>query len=231
MQQHNGEIPLDLWLVGTERAGYRPNAMWNRLERLLKKGYVYRSSGRVGLKPKAHDFFTSLINQEFESNSLIPIPAQIRIVGQVKAGKTSADVLEFDPQNHATILVPNVRDERRTFVYQVVGDSMNTENIFEGDFVIVEEFAHTSAEQPSIGELIVARYLPYHMRNEFEDQQYSEDDYEGPTLKRYYTRQIDSREVIELSWRGGIKGSSEKLMAVDIIPIGRVIGLFRDLRS
>lgn len=226
--QNDGEIPHDAWLAS--EMNLKQTEMWGRLDRLEKKGYVTRDYSRTGLDEKAFKFFSSITNDEKVISPLSTIPAQVRVIGQVKAGRTSPDILEFDQHSHKTIAIPNVKYERQTFAYEVVGNSMISEDIHEGDYVIVEEFLRDIAEKPNIGELIVTRYIPYHMKDQIGIRQFDEDDYLGPTLKRYYTRQIGHQEYIELGWLGGSSGKGEKLNAIDISPIGRVIGLFRDLR-
>ena len=58
---------------------------------------------------------------------------------------------------------------------------MEHENIFEGDYVVVEELFE-GREQPVINEMIVAEYVPLDLKNDESDDEISDDDYMNLTL-------------------------------------------------
>ena len=59
----------------------------------------------------------------------------------------------------------------------------------------------------------------------------ADDDFEGPTLKRYFEKvSADGSIHFELGWTSKAPANGQKIIATHVRPVGRVIGLHRDLK-
>lgn len=128
-----------------------------------------------------------------ESNLLRAL--DIPIYGQVRAGKnTETDdlIVDLSPSGD-TLPIPDIDAGQKVYALEVVGDSMLSEHIVEGDYVIVEQ---VSLMQIKEGDLIVASYLKEKF-NTIDQKSFNyatkiPNNYGGPTLK-YYSRSFSNR--------------------------------------
>ena len=198
-----------------------PSAISNFKTSLKRKGYLTGSS------------VTDLAWQLLDSQNIV-FSTQIPIFGQVKAGRTKPDEVAVIMVNDSepfdidspTIKIPNVDELSDVFALEVVGQSMERERIYEGDFVIVQKFKE--AETPRDGELIVTKYLKLdaeglNIEQLVSDGTISDDDLEGPTVKYYYKRD----EFYRLGWRKDFNASEYTIKASYVDPIGRVVGVYQ----
>lgn len=210
-------IPNNNWLA--EQLHIQPNGVSNHKNRLKDKGYLENDS----LTKKALNALTE---------SRFVLPTQIPVYGQVKAGRVRQDEIVVDIQLDGsfldTITIPPLVDTSEVFALKVVGESMEDENIFSGDHVIVQRFKES--ETPKQGELIVTHYL--HIENEeFIDPdslglgEIPEEYLEGPTVKYFYKK--DGK--IRLSHRKDVGKSKYTIETRFYKAIGRVIGVYRDI--
>jgi len=93
---------------------------------------------------------------------------------------------------------------------------MVQEGILEGDYVIVEK--QDSLWWPDPQDMIVAMYLP---------ESAIDTEYVGPVLKIYLKR--DGERGCELGWRKANEVNIFKIKARDLQPIGKVIGVYREI--
>ena len=199
----------------------------NRKTALKNKGYL---DGQSNLTDKAWEFL--------KKNTTIS--TDIPILGQVKAGRTKSNEIFVDMVNDGypfdlnvpTLKIPDTGIDTDVFALEVIGQSMENELIFEGDYVIVQKFSETEPT-PKQGELIVTKYLPFYDETEFDlqelvDSGISEDDLEGPTVKYYYERD----GIYRLSWRKGFDDSEYTIVTkYPPLLIGRVIGVYRSIKQ
>jgi hypothetical protein len=190
--------PDNQWLA--EELGICPGGVVNLKHSLKTKGLLDSRFKKAVLTESAKQLLDSL--------SVIN-PTKVIVVGQVKAGRTRPDQIEVVMRDISfpvdadspSITIPQVEKPGAVFALEVVGQSMESENIFEGDYVIVQSFL--DSEKPRPGELIIAQYLPicdeeYVNLEEVAAGGDIPDDYlEGPTVKYYYEKEGFYR----LSWR------------------------------
>jgi SOS-response transcriptional repressor LexA len=199
----------------------------NRKKTLKEKGYL-----------NEHSALTEKAWQYLKRNG-ITISTEIPILGQVKAGRARPDEVYVELADNSrlvdidgpTLKIPHLETQGEVFALEVIGQSMENEHIFEGDYVIVQRFNQTEPT-PKQGELIVTKYLPFYDETEINlqelvDSGISEDDLEGPTVKFYYEKDGFYR----LSWRKGFD-TSEYTIVTKYPPliIGRVIGVYRPIK-
>lgn len=217
--------PDTTWLKEQLHLGAKSSSAITRAKNsLTKKGYLdSRFSGPV----------LSEDGKQLIESHPITIQSKVPILGTVKAGRIrNDDVLVeindqdiYDEVNVQSIYIPKTPSDHRIFALSVIGDSMEQEKIYEGDFVFVEDFG---GRRPKQNELIVTNYLSAEFEYLLEsDNQFEplEDMMVGPTLK-YYNEQPDH---IRLGWRRdfNLADSSNLIITKYIRPIGRVIGMYR----
>lgn len=223
----NGEPPVSLWL--SEHSGFSRSHVGNVIDRLLKKNLVERVGRRITLTQMAIDYLDRLTEIGKNVNPLSILPAVIRVRGQVKAGETQGneleiDLLQDDEMGSRFITVPEVNSQKRTYALEVKGNSMEHEQIFEGDFVIVEEFG--PVEWPRPNELIVTHYVPFYMEVYDFNEQLSDPVFFGPTLKYYHEK--TEQGYFKLGWRNDPKNiNTQAITATRLKPVGRVKGVYK----
>ena len=175
----NGELPTPGQIV--DEFGEKLNYLLNVVKRLEKKGLIERQGNLIGITIKAEQFFSGAL-KPLRPNSVAP--TQIQVLGTVKAGKTTPDELEVNMNgSDELILLPNTKIEKNCYALKVIGRSLEHEGIFEGDYVIVEEFIN-GFEWPNQGDLIVAKYFPLKYEKE-ETSEIPESEYMDLTIKVY----------------------------------------------
>ena len=214
-----------------ERLSIGTSHVSNLLRSLLRKKFIERKGGsRVALTPDGTKYALSVM-QAFSSSGLPLMPVNIWLRGQVKAGKTKQEdlIVDLAPYSSSsdTISLPNTKPGTQIFALEVVGVSMAQEGIKPCDYVLLREMS--PGEKPREGDLIVAKYLPYYFL-ELGQEEVSEDDFCGPTLKYYFTKYQEGREVYVLSSTKGWLQEGKYFLALDIRFIGIVIGVYRDIQ-
>ena len=216
----------DCWLW--EESHVTQSAISNYILKLQQNNFLEKWPDKtLVLTDKARRFLT---NRPLEPNAtrLSPVTAaQLRIRGQVMAGQaTQEDLLidldEYGEDGSPTLTVPEVRQGKNCYVLQVVGSSMVHEGIFDGDYVIVEEFM--GFETPRENQLIVTYYMLF-QKNDPERLFHEE---QGPTLK--YMREVEEQsgdKYYRLGWKKDAETSEYKIRAAQIRPVGKVIGVYR----
>jgi len=142
----------------------------------------------------------------------------IEIAGKVMAGTG-------DVEKYMTIL-----DESQIYRFEVVGNSMEHEGVYEGDFVIVK----ASSEMPVEGDTIVAEYLPADKEEE-EKKTASDvhiigpmpdigDELSGPTVKIFHEKVGDDKFYL-LGWKKSVRGHTPILIK-HMNSIGRVLTIY-----
>ena len=198
--------------------------------RLEKKKLSKRVNDRVQATVNAVAYFQGN-GRPIRANGVIP--ASIRVRGTVRAGRTSLSDLDVSVGSdiEGPIFVPNTQLERNTYALKVLGNSMEHENIFEGDYVVVEELFE-GREQPVINEMIVAEYVPLDLKNDESDDEISDDDYMNLTLKIVKAKEPKSGEyVYYLGWGKDNESNPNVIPVQKLRNVRRVIGVYRNLRK
>jgi hypothetical protein len=127
------------------------------------------------------------------------------------------------------ILLPETKRDKNSYALKVVGKSMEYEGIFDSDFVIVEEYS--GIDWPKQGDLIVAKYYPLENEKENPAEDISESEYMDLTLKVYSEQTYSNKRVYRLGWKKNNQSNPYIILASRLIPKGRVIGIYRNLRT
>ncbi len=218
----------------TNEFGIFPDSQWfedrlfigsqgvtNIKRRLKRKGYLEISDyGETVLSDSALAFVSQRQTRAERS------PVEIITPGQVSAGDRSAGELRVnasDISDYITDTIPVIGMEyvdKPVVAYEVVGNSMEEEEIFPGNYVIVEVNPNKAYDTNRI---IVTKYLG------MDDDSSS---LKGPTLKANKGRGKDprGRPCHVLGWTGkNYKHNPYTIYARHIEPIGVVIGVFSPL--
>ncbi|MBX3059565.1 MAG: hypothetical protein KF770_24200 [Anaerolineae bacterium] len=220
----HGELPIPGQLMDDfgEKLGY----LLTVAKRLERKGFVEKQGNLIGTTKKAEQYFSGAL-KPIRPNSVAP--TQIQVLGTVRAGRTTPDELEVEIHGSGDlVLLPNTKIERNCYALEVIGKSMEHEGIFEGDFVIVEEFIN-GIEWPSQGDLVVAKYFLLEDEKE-EITEIPEADFMDLTLKVYSEQMQNGKKVYRLGWRRDNRSNPYVIIASRLIPKGKVIGVYRNLR-
>jgi len=221
----NGELPVSGQLI--DEFGEKINYLLNVIKRLEKKGFVEKQGNLIGITKKAEEYFSGVF-KPIRPNSVTP--AQVQVVGTVRAGKTTPDELEVDMNGSGELLLlPNTKLEKNSYALKVTGKSMEHEGIFDGDFVIVEEYS--GIDWLSQGDLIVAKYFPLDDEDDNPAVEISESDYMDLTLKIYNEQNVNNKKIFRLGWKKDNQSNPYIILASRLIPKGKVIGIYRDLRT
>jgi SOS-response transcriptional repressor LexA len=221
----HGELPIPGQLV--DDFGFSLSYLLNVVKRLEFKGFVEKQGNLLGISKKAERFFSGLL-KPVRPNSVAP--TQIQVLGSVKAGKTTIDELEVDLyKTGELVLLPDTKLEKNSYALKVVGRSMEHEGIYDGDFVIVEEF--NGRDWPKLGDLIVAKYYLLENENENSIDEIPEADYMDLTLKIYSEQIQNNKKIFRLGWKKGNLSNPYVILASRLIPKGKVIGIYRNLRA
>ncbi len=227
-QNGNSLSPFPEELV--EEFGFDLKYVLTLIGRLEKKKLAKRVNGRVSATVNAEAHFRGG-SKPSRANSVIPTAVRVR--GTVRAGPTSSSDLDVSIGNdiESPIFVPNTQLERNTYALKVIGNSMEHENIFEGDYVIVEELFE-GQEQPLLGEIIVAEYVPLDSEKDNSRNDLLDDDFMGLTLKIVKVKENKSGEnVYYLGWQKGNESNPNIIPVRRLRSVRRVIGVYRNLRK
>lgn len=232
ISENEGDLPLPGSIIGD--TSFSTNHLSNILRSLEnEKGYIDRTDGRLSLTDKAFQYFSRLSERGKSVHPFSILPVSIQITGQVKAGNTEADVLVvYGNTSDKFIPIPNVNSDRKVYALEVIGNSMEHERIYEGDYVIIEEFSTANKNIPNPNELAVFMYVPLYMELENPTAKITDVDYVGPTLK--YCKEMKEEKYYRLSWKSGLDSKTENLSiikAARIRPVGKVIGIYRPFKE
>jgi len=219
------------WLQ--QQLGVGKSGVSDLKRQLILKRYLKKDRNNFLLTDQALASLRTLSNRASQLNIT---PSQLPLRGMVKGGRAAQGEIEIDlkdfvDENASTIPIPFIQSMENVFALQVVGSSMEHENIYQNDYVIVEGF--TENEWPKQGELIITKYLAP------KDELYVEgatpssasqgsvpdDVLEGPTVKFYFDK-ADEERPYRLSWRKDVYQSPYTIVTKYIVPIGRVIGVY-----
>lgn len=232
ISENEGDLPLPGSIIGD--TSFSTNHLSNILRSLEAKGYIERTDGRLSLTEKAFQYFSRLSQRGKSIRPFSVLPVSIQVNGQVKAGNTENDVLVvYENSSGKFIPVPDVNLERKVYALEVVGNSMEHEKIYEGDYVIVEEYSPSNKNIPNSNELAIFMYLPLYMALENPTANFTDTDFLGPTLK-YCVQINDEKKYYRLSWKSGLDSKTESptvIKAARIRPIGKVIGVYRPIKK
>lgn len=234
VQKHineNGKAPSNTWL--SDELHISKSGVSNLKRKLKEKGFLDNMLKESKLTQKAQNLIESLVGR-----IAIATPITIPLVGNVKAGRTKHDEIVVtlpsiedlnlsDITQYRTISIPT-QNERVIFALEVIGRSMEHENIFDGDIVLVQPI--NINETITDGELIIAMYLPPYNENEFEEGSSGNipiEYFEGPTIKYFYTN--PKTKQARLSWRKSHDLSEYTTITKEVRPIGKVIGIYREI--
>jgi SOS-response transcriptional repressor LexA len=226
--EHGSDLPVGRRWV-EDRMGIEKSSLSGLKTRLVHKGYLHEDRYNFALTDKAREYLTRA-DSAINIRGLTPI--HLPLLGQVKAGRTKQDEIRVDLHNltdkdSATIPIPYLASETDAFILEVTGQSMEHEGIREGDYVIVQPYA--SPYGPKQGDLIVTKYLPLINEADVEEIGTILDDLlEGPTIK-YYAEIAGEARPIRLSWRRDVDRSPYTIATKYVIPIGKVVGVYRAL--
>jgi SOS-response transcriptional repressor LexA len=203
--------------------------------RLKKKGYLQRQRGNPIPTNKAEQYFNSTYEVTRPHNI---VPTQVVVAGTVQAGgNVKPDELEVNitdeyDDSSRVIIIPATHLDKKTYALEVVGYSMEHEGIREGDYVIVEEYDITE-RGISPGDMIVTKYYPLDMeQQEGTNDDVLEADYFGLTLKIVMeTKTINGRQSYRLGWKKDNRSNPYLIWASRLIPKGKVIGVYRNLKG
>lgn len=218
------------WLERQRKSAHRN--ILTVIARLEKKKYVERKGSRVHPITKTIDYYDSLYETTSAISAHAFLPARVKLRGYVTAGRTDINDLDINLSTDAlgSIPVPNAKPETLTYALKVKGSSMEHEGIYEGDYIIVEEFK--PSEWPKDGEMIVTRYVEMPL----DGQSFSEVDIDrgaisGHTLKIYQEVYENGKRYHRLSWKKEHNSNPYLIKAAHIEPVGRVIGIYRSYRE
>ena len=231
ISENEGDLPLPGSIIAD--TPFSTNHLSNISRSLEEKGYIERTDGRLSLTEKAFEYFSRLSERGKSIRPFSILPVSIQVHGQVKAGPTEADILVvYEISSGKFIPVPDVNPERKVYALEVIGSSMEHEKIYEGDYVIIEEFSPSNQSIPNPDELAVFMYVPLYVVLENPNVQITDSDYVGPTLK--YCKEMKTEKYYRLGWKSGLDSKTEKpttIKAARIRPVGKVIGIYRPFKE
>ncbi len=206
---------------------------------LREKGYLDGKHGNEKLTGKAIQYLTDSRNipgYKIVLNTFIPL------AGEVSAGRATKfdDLAVFlDDQGEATeeIAIPNLAttsSDKRVVALRVRGISMESAGILDGDFVIVELKDKNELLGVRESQIIVTDYLSEEDESAVEEELTDLDNLPliGYTLKVYRGISSDKsgKKVYKLGrLRDYGKPNPHEIKTRVIRPIGRVIGVYRDI--
>lgn len=221
--RENGRFPSNFWIG--QQLKLNSSGISNLKHDLKEKGYIQENFGIVSFTEKASEYLASLRN-----DLKVVIPLQIPVLGKVQAGPKKQDEMAVVMLNSIddapTITVPYSDINSTIFALQVEGQSMEREHIFDGDYVIVEEFGIN--EGPKQNEMIVTMYLPPDVEPY---EEWNDEWLDGPTVKFYFSTEEGGELVYRLSSLKDIRRNPYTIKTRYIRPVGRVIGVYRTVKS
>lgn len=216
-----GDFPTNSWLG--QQLHLNDNGICNLKHSLKEKAFIHKERGVDVLTEKALRYLDSRQN-----DSGIAIPLRVRVLGKVQAGPKEQDqmrVVMLDSVDDApTITIPHTGAESIIYALQVIGQSMEHEHVFDGDYVIVEKF--DGSRGPKQNEMIVTMYLPPNVEP---NEDWNDDWLDGPTVKFYFEMEEDGKKIYRLSWLRDIIASPYTIKTKYVKPVGRVIGVYREI--
>jgi SOS-response transcriptional repressor LexA len=166
-----------------------------------------------------------------KSNPLSEGYFDISLFGVVKAGLGSRldDLAVYSGDE--TISIPHITsDPSKVFALRVDGESMVHEDIFPGDYIVIEKASLIELQE---GDLVVVRYLPESFNKKTREQidiaRQDIHNFEGPTLKYYSKQKRGSGEAMHrLSWKTDPQNSPFAIYTRYIEPdeTGKVIAIY-----
>jgi SOS-response transcriptional repressor LexA len=230
LKEFGGPIPRsNSWFAG--QINRKSNHITQLKRKLREKKYLDAQNMPT---QKARDYIKNLEKNTMEVQVYDVPKSLIGIYGEVVAGFLDPDrdgvhvVLdELDNPTETFLVIPDTAPDRQVFALKVVGQSMEQEGIFEGDYVLVEKLGRF--EQPSPQDMIVAKYLPKESEPTDRNALINPDDLVGPTVK-IFVRKFGKSEV-ELGWRKDNKGNPWAIRTKELHTIGRVVGIYRNLQK
>lgn len=196
--------------------GDKPIIVENKLSPTLSK----KSEGKI-------KGFGKLLKTDHSSGNYV----DFSLYGAVKAGVGSRldDLAVYSGEE--SISIPHTEsDISKVFVLRVDGESMIHEDIFPGDFIVVEKVSLIELRE---GDLVVVKYLPEGFnkktREEVDLARQDVHSFEGPTLKYYSKQKKGSGEIMHrLSWKTDAQESPFAIHTRYIDPdeVGKVVAVF-----
>jgi SOS-response transcriptional repressor LexA len=198
----------------------------NFVASLETKRYVYRVGNSVHLGSEAEEFFNSFYESMPLARKYDVIPAQVPVRGNVHAGPGTP--VEFNDESIKRIPVPDIRLGRKMYALKVVGVSMKSEGILDGDYVIIEEFIDSEGPKPN--EIVVARYVE--LADVMKNPEIEPDEriMFGHTLKRFKEEVTAKPKRYRLSRLETPDHNPFLIEAAQVELVGRIASLYRDYR-
>jgi SOS-response transcriptional repressor LexA len=199
------------WVM--ERTGYESNHITQIKGELVKANYLDKNTH---LTPKGKEY----IRKHF--GPFVVKSIEIRVQGTATAGPSemTASINDLFVPSENTVNVPCESSTKDVFALLVKGISMKAEGILDGDYLIVEK--QDSLWWPDPNDLIVTTYLPYEIKP-------TALEYQGPTVK-IYLRRVGEKGC-ELGWKRNNETNPYIILALDLKPIGKVIGIYRNTKK
>ena len=194
------------WLI--DQTGYESNHITQMKAKLVKLNLI---TVNTDLTSKGREY----IRNHF--GPFVVKSVSIHVQGKASAGATevSINLDDLDIPSNQTINVPSL-SSKDIFAVKVEGHSMVQEGILDGDYVIVEK--QDSLWWPQPQDMIVTMYLP---------DSGTATEFVGPVLKIYLKRA--GERGCELGWHKANETNIYKIKARDLRPVGKVIGVYRDV--
>lgn len=194
------------WL--SEQTGYESNHITQIKRELVKLKLITENTD---LTPKGREY----IRNHF--GPFVVKSVSIHVQGKASAGpsEVSINLDDLDFPSTRIINVPSV-SSKDIFALKVEGLSMVQEGILEGDYVIVEK--QDGLWWPEPQDMIVTMYV---------SDSGAATEFLGPVLKIYIKRY--GERGCELGWHRANETNIYKIKARDLRPIGKVIGVYRDI--
>lgn len=225
-----GGFPDNTWLA--RKMGISQSGISNLKSRLIANGFLENNEGQFRLAEKALLFL--------KSGDGVPghrevFSVYVPLFGEVKAGRANAEELrEYTSSlgDYATQTVPippQMNMGAKVAVLKVVGDSMTSEGILDGDYVVVEL---TEDLKYLENKLIAARYLlPEDDVDDIDTVDLSSLPLRGFTLK-VFKRTITAPDGTILYYilsrrKVTIEKYPYEIKTRVMRPVGRVLGVYR----
>lgn len=217
IEEHDGNPPYrnNVWFL--DRTGYPGNYITNIKGELKRLRYVDEN---LRLTKKGENYVRAFFN---------PLAIQgvkVFVQGSVTAGPSDYALVNMDvldkPSEH-WIVIPNTSLVGSSFAVEVKGASMQALGILEGDFLIVER--RDTDWWPDSSDMIIARYLPHNPSRPWGDVP-DPTEYVGPVVKVFLEKR--GKKGCVLGWTTSNELNIHQFEADELIPIAKVIGVYRD---
>lgn len=214
------------------RPPYRNNA-WFRERTVYNDNYISNLKAELKiLKYLNDDLSLGEKGKQYAKIYFSPFSVrsvEIYIQGIATAGPTDNTIVDLEKLNqpsNETISIPATSPQKETFAVRVSGRSMEALGILSDDYLIIER--QDSLWWPLPQDLIVTKYLPHNPNRSYE---YSPDpdEFVGPVVKIYLQR--SGEKGCHLGWRNSNEQNPYLINADGLMPLGKVIGIYRDYRK